>query len=200
MITKEKLMTELMTGQWPDPPQTALWRFVRWYSRRLFGKVLEPARVMAHQPKVLKTYLDLERNAQKWKRVDPQLKHLGVMAAAACVGCPWCMDFSYWASQQRGLPLEKARQVPAWRDATCFDSTERLVLEFAEALTATPSDAPPELVARLREHFDGAQVIESTAAIALENFRSRMNRGLGINTQGFSDACELPLRSARSVA
>src|SRR5918998_583836 len=104
-----------MTWQWPDPPRTGVWRFVRWYSRRLFGKVLEPARVMAHQPKVLKTYLDLERSAQKWKRVDPQLKHLAVMAAAATVGCPWCMDFSYWASGERGLPLEKARAVPRWR-------------------------------------------------------------------------------------
>jgi alkylhydroperoxidase family enzyme len=166
----------------------------------LFGKVLEPARVMAHQPKVLKTYLDLERSVQRWKRVDPQLKHLGVMAAAATVGCPWCMDFSYWASEQRGLPFEKARQVPQWREARCFSAVERVVLEFAEAMSSTPSDVSLDLMARLREHFDDAQVVELTAAIALENFRSRMNRGLGVVSQGFSDACEVPLLQARSAA
>lgn len=186
--------------QWPDPPKSRFWRFVRWYSRRLFGKVLEPARVMAHQPKVLRTYLDLERSAQKWNRVDPDVKHLGVMAAAATVGCPWCMDFSYWASAQRGLSLEKARQVPQWREARCFSPAERAVLEFAESMTATPSDVPPDVMARLREHFDDPQVVELAATIALENFRSRMNRGLGVQAQGFSDACEVPLTPARSAA
>ncbi|MBI3628288.1 MAG: carboxymuconolactone decarboxylase family protein, partial [Candidatus Rokubacteria bacterium] len=42
-----------------------------------------------------------------------------------------------------------------------------------------------ELFARVRAHFGEAQVVELTAAIALENFRSKFNTALGIEAQGF---------------
>ncbi len=180
-----------MERTWSEPPRTGLWRAVRWYSMRKFGAVLEPARVMAHQPRVLKAYLDYERAAQKWDRVDPGLKHLAVMAAAATVGCGWCMDFSYWASDQRGVPLEKARALSRWRHADCFSELERLVIEYAEAMSSAPAVVDDGLVERLAGHLDEGQLVELTAAIALENLRSRTNRAFGLASQGFSDRCEL---------
>jgi len=42
-----------------------------------------------------------------------------------------------------------------------------------------------ELFARVRKHFSEAQVVELTAAVALENFRSKFNVALGIEAQGF---------------
>ena len=181
-----------MERAWPEPPRTPLWRAVQWYSKRRFGTVLEPARVMAHQPKVLKAYLDYERAAQRWDRVEPGLKHLAVMAAAAKVGCGWCMDFSYWASAERGVPVEKARALTRWREATCFSELERSVIEYAEAMSSTPAVVGDHLVERLSQHLDHGQLVELTAAIALENLRSRTNRAYGLVGQGFSERCEVP--------
>jgi alkylhydroperoxidase family enzyme len=42
-----------------------------------------------------------------------------------------------------------------------------------------------ELFARVRKHFSEAQVVELTAAVALENFRSKFNVALGVEAQGF---------------
>ena len=42
-----------------------------------------------------------------------------------------------------------------------------------------------DLFARVRAHFSEAQVVELTAAVALENFRSKFNVALGIDAQGF---------------
>jgi len=42
-----------------------------------------------------------------------------------------------------------------------------------------------QLFARLRGHFDEAQIVELTAAVALENFRSKFNVPLQIESQGF---------------
>jgi alkylhydroperoxidase family enzyme len=42
-----------------------------------------------------------------------------------------------------------------------------------------------DLFGRLRGFFDEAQVVELTAAVALENFRSKLNVPLGIEAQGF---------------
>jgi alkylhydroperoxidase family enzyme len=48
---------------------------------------------------------------------------------------------------------------------------------------------------RLREHFDEAQVVELTAWVALENYRSRVNAGLGLRSQGFAASCTVPAAS-----
>jgi alkylhydroperoxidase family enzyme len=45
-----------------------------------------------------------------------------------------------------------------------------------------PTDA---LFAALRQHFSEPEIVELTAAVALENFRSKFNVALGIEAQGF---------------
>jgi alkylhydroperoxidase family enzyme len=66
---------------------------------------------------------------------------------------------------------------------------ERTALEYAEAMTITGQRVSDELFARIRSFFDEAQIVELTAAVALENFRSKFNVPLGIESQGF---CLLP--------
>jgi alkylhydroperoxidase family enzyme len=68
---------------------------------------------------------------------------------------------------------------------------ERVALEYAERMTVTGQRVDDELFGRLKEHYTEAQVVELTAAIALENFRSKLNPALGVQSQGF---CLLPTR------
>ena len=65
----------------------------------------------------------------------------------------------------------------------------KIALEYAEAMTITGQRVSDELFARIRSLFDEAQIVELTAAVALENFRSKFNVPLGIESQGF---CLLP--------
>ena len=73
-----------------------------------------------------------------------------------------------------------------------FDERERIVLEYAEAATESPARVPDELAARLHAHFDEAEIVELAAWVALENFRSRFNAGLGLRSQGFAERCAVP--------
>ncbi len=86
---------------------------------------------------------------------------------------------------QAGAGEEKIRQVPAWRASRLFSDTERAALEYAEQVTITGEKVSDELWARLRRHFSEAQMVELTAAVALENFRSKFNVPLGVESQGF---------------
>jgi alkylhydroperoxidase family enzyme len=43
-------------------------------------------------------------------------------------------------------------------------------------MSVSPVDVSDELFARLRRHYDDAQLVELAATIALENFRARFNR------------------------
>ncbi len=84
-----------------------------------------------------------------------------------------------------GASVEKIAQVESAATSPLFDERERVALEYAETLTITGRRVGDELFARVRAHFGEAQVVELTAAIALENFRSKFNTALGIVAQGF---------------
>jgi alkylhydroperoxidase family enzyme len=86
---------------------------------------------------------------------------------------------------QTGAGEEKIRQVPTWRESRLFSDMERAALEYAERMTITGERVTDELWTRLRGHFSEAQIVELTAAVALENFRSKFNVPLGVESQGF---------------
>jgi alkylhydroperoxidase family enzyme len=86
---------------------------------------------------------------------------------------------------QAGASDEKIRQVPTWRESSLFAPRERDALEYAEKMTITGEKVTAELWARLGAHFTEAQLVELTAAVALENFRSKFNVPLGVEAQGF---------------
>jgi alkylhydroperoxidase family enzyme len=89
--------------------------------------------------------------------------------------------------------LDKVAEVPAWRDSKLFNEQERVALEYAERVTYTDREVDDAFFAELKKHFTEAQIVELTAAVAFENFRSKFNPSLGVEAQGF---CLVPKRSA----
>jgi AhpD family alkylhydroperoxidase len=176
-----------------DPPRTPLYRLAAWYARRTYGVMPDPLAAMAHHPRVLVTDARFETSLARWKRLDPTLKALAEMAAAASIGCTWCIDFGYWISTRRGIDPVKLREVPRWRDSDVYTDLERQVLAYAEAATSTPPAVTDEMVAELRRSLDDAALVELTMMIAVENVRSRFNSALGLTSQGFRDRCEPPV-------
>lgn len=71
--------------------------------------------------------------------------------------------------------------------ATVFDDRELAVLHYADAMTATPVVVPDSVFEALRAHFDEAQLVELTSAIAWENYRARFDHAFGIESEGFND-------------
>jgi len=86
---------------------------------------------------------------------------------------------------QAGATDDKIRQVPTWRESDLFSAMEKDALEYAEKMTITGEKVTDDLWGRLRGHFTDAQLVELTAAIAVENFRSKFNVPLGVEAQGF---------------
>jgi alkylhydroperoxidase family enzyme len=87
--------------------------------------------------------------------------------------------------------MDKLAVVTEWRDSKLFSEAERLALEYAERITYTDQRVDDALVDKLKKHYSDAQIVELTAAIAMENFRSKFNPPLGIEAQGF---CMVPKR------
>ena len=72
-----------------------------------------------------------------------------------------------------------------FRESELFTPAEKVALEVAEAMTETPQQVTDDLFHRLQEHYSDAEIVEMSAVIALENFRSRFNRCGAIEAHGF---------------
>lgn len=169
---------------------------MNWFTQRAYGTVMEPALGLAHNRKVLLSSMRFQRSVEKWDAADDSLKHLATLAAAATVGCSWCLDFGYWVSHNKGVDPAKLQAITAWRTSDVYTDLERRVIEYAEAMSTTPLTVTDQMVAGLRERMSDAAVVEVTAAIALENSYSRTNAALGFTSQGFMEQCDL--RPARA--
>lgn len=184
-----------------DHETTPLYRLVQWYSKRHYGAMLDPGKALWHNRRVLWAELRFEQAIAKFDTLDPVLKHLAVMAAAARIGCSWCLDFGYWEASRLGIPAEKVRAVPSWRDhRQLFSETEQAVLAYAEAMCETEPTVTDDLAAQVRARLGDAAFVELTVMVGVENLRSRVNSALGLRSQGFADHCEVPEVAIPAVA
>jgi alkylhydroperoxidase family enzyme len=173
-------------------PRGLLRRYAWRYSRKKLGHVVDPVRALAHHGGVLASNGLLEMAVERsWRQLDPQLRWLAIQAASGAVGCSWCIDYGYYEAAQSGIDPVKVRSVPRWRESSVYTDRERIVLEYAEAASATPVVIGDDLVERLHAVFDDTQIVELAGWVALENYRSRINAGLGLRSQGFAESCDV---------
>jgi alkylhydroperoxidase family enzyme len=164
------------------------------------GAVPEPVEVLWHSPTLATANLEFSAKVAEWDAADESLKTFAHMVVATQVGCSWCLDINYFQAQNQNLDLTKASQVPRWRESEVFTPLERDVLEYAEAMTNTPPTVTDELSASLLERLGPAALVELTVFIAFANMATRSNTAHGITSQGFSDACEIPLAARPEVS
>ena len=162
-------------------------------ARRMWGEVPDNARVLWHHKPVMRAVFGFEQKVARWSALDPHLKAYAEMASAGVIGCSWCLDFGYFMAHNEGLDLAKIREVPRWRESEVFTPLERDVLEYAEAMSFTPPTVTDWMVDKLLDQLGAPAVVELTQMVALENMRSRFNSAAGLQSQGYSEVCELPL-------
>jgi alkylhydroperoxidase family enzyme len=101
------------------------------------------------------------------------------------------VDINTASGQAAGIPDEKFVHLADYATHSAFTALERLVLTYADGMTIAGQDISDDLFARLQRHFSETALVELTAHVAFENFRSRFNHTLRIEAQGF---CRLPAR------
>ena len=175
-----------------EHPGSLLARTLNFWTRKQYGQEMEPMLAMLHNRRVTLSVARFERGVAKWSKLGDDLTELASLAVASHIGCSWCMDFGYYLSRTNGMPVAKLEHVLEWRSSDVYTPLERKVLEYAEAMTATPPEVTDEMVAGLRADLDDAQLVELTEIISVENLRSRTNSALGLTSQGFKAQCDLP--------
>ncbi|MBV8692127.1 MAG: carboxymuconolactone decarboxylase family protein [Actinobacteria bacterium] len=182
------------TPRIPKAQLTGVYGFlVKRFSKKMFGEVPEPAELFWHNRPVLTTTMRFGQKVQKWNALDPNLASFAHMAVASFVGCSWCLDLNYFHMHNEGLDETKASEIPRWHESSVFTPLERDVLEYAEAMSDTPPRVTDDLFARLLERLGAAAMVELTSLVGFANMTTRGNVAMGIESQGFSKVCTLPL-------
>jgi AhpD family alkylhydroperoxidase len=161
--------------------------------RRQFGAVPEAVTVLWHNRPVLFATARFGRQVSTWHRLDRNLQTYAHMVVASLVGCSWCLDFTYSMAHVEGLDEAKASEVPRWRESTVFTPLERDVMEYAEAMSETPPRVTDDVSERLLRELGAPALVELAAIVGFANSTTRANIALGIESEGFSTACTVPL-------
>ena len=120
--------------------------------------------------------------------VPARLRALASVRVSQIVDCAFCVDLNAALFLRDGDASELA-DLPGWRDAARYTDTERLVLEYAEAMSATPPRVTDGLMSRLKAVFAPSAIVELTAVVAMQNMSARFNNALDARAHGF---CLLP--------
>jgi AhpD family alkylhydroperoxidase len=156
--------------------------------------MLEPLRMYAHIPRLLNAYGRLEQAESKLDVLTPRQRALAELKAATTVRCEYCIDLGSQIARRWGITDEELLALANHRSAPCFSDVDKLILQYATAISRTPVEVTDELFDALRAHFDTAQLVGLTHVITLGNLRARFNIALDIGSSGFSGdrVCALP--------
>jgi AhpD family alkylhydroperoxidase len=161
-----------------------------WSQKRRYGEVLVPGLLWGRSPllfmavAILYGVLDRRRSP-----IDRVLRSLVTVRVSQINQCNFCVDLNSATLAQRAGSMEKVLALADWRGSPLFDERERVVLEYAEAMTDSRQQVTDELAERLKRHFDTDAIVELTGLVAFQNLSSKFNSALDVPAQGF---CQLP--------
>jgi alkylhydroperoxidase family enzyme len=99
------------------------------------------------------------------------------------------MDINAAVGGQRGLTRDQIEAALGMKDSAALTERERVALEYADRVSATPVDVPDDFYAKLQRLFSEREIVELTAHIAQENYNAKSNRPLRVDANNF---CETP--------
>ena len=96
------------------------------------------------------------------------------------------MDIRRAVGAKAGIPSAKLDDLLRYRQSDRFTARERAALEYAEAITRDDQEVTDACVARLREHFSEAEVVELTFIVGFQTFASKFAKAFRLVPQGFA--------------
>ncbi len=127
-------------------------RMAFWFTGRALGRLagrpahpdrmLEPLRVYAHLPGVLRGYAKLEQATAGTHRLDRRHQALAELKAATLTRCAYCIDLGSEVARRWGVTDEELLALARYQTSPVFSEVDKLVLRYAEGISRTPGGRP----------------------------------------------------------
>jgi alkylhydroperoxidase family enzyme len=96
------------------------------------------------------------------------------------------MDIRRAVGAKQGIPAQKLDALSRYATSDQFTTRERAALAYSEAIVREDREVTDACVARLREHFSEAEVVELTFIVGYQTFASKFAKAFRLAPQGFT--------------
>lgn len=175
-----------------ENPSNPLLKIAYWFSRKQFGKVMTPLKVIyARKFSLLRFAMKIAEFEEKQTDLPPDLRLLIKLAAATENGCTFCQDIALAQAVKGKLGTEKFVALVSQDEAkqAAFTEKERSVLAVIRQYAAERKVSDANF-AELKKHFDETQIVEILALNAFEQFYNALTIPLEIESDGLQKLAE----------
>ena len=170
-----------------EHPQRPMVRLAYAMTRRQFGKVLTPVKVVyARMPVAFGMFISKIARLDKKLQIPPELAMLVREQVARINVCEFCMDIGRAFAIKASMNEAKFDALADYQTSQMFSEAERATLDYVTELTRDKS-VNPETFARLARHFSERAICEIVWLVATEHVYNVTNIGLNIHSDMLCD-------------
>jgi len=138
-----------------------------WDKMTTYGAFENQAGVMAHRAPIFKHMWSLLVDLASEGVISKRHLELALVTVSLLNKCTYCVSHHAPKLAVQGVSEQGAERLLDYQDHPELDAVDRLVVEYAIAVTNNWNKTRDEVFTRLREHFSEAQIVELTWRIAL---------------------------------
>lgn len=160
-----------------------------WFSEKVTGRTMLPARILAWYPKAaigsgVMESLVAHEDGQMTRRMLKLIR----MAASYAAACPFCVDMNSYEHREVGITDDEAESLRGdFEKVGSFSEKERLAIAYTRLISQTPLKFHPDLVERVRSVFTEREFVILASTAAQVNYWARLIQALGIPPAEFGE-------------
>jgi len=160
-----------------------------WFSEKITGKTMLPARILAWYPKsAIGSGIMESLVAHEDGQMTQRMLKLIRMVASYAVACPFCVDMNSHEYRSVGITDEEAESLRGdFEHVDSFTEMEKLAIAYTRLISQTPLKFHPDMVDRVKSVFSEREFVILASTAAQVNYWARLIQALGIPPAGFGE-------------
>ena len=170
-----------------EQPDGLIKKLAYYFTRRQFGKVLTPLKVMfARLPLAFGQFVSKISQLDKKLQLPAETALLIREQVARINVCLFCMDIGRWFTVKASMDQAKFDALEHYATSPLFSEAERAALDYVTELTRDRKINPDTFV-RMSRHYSERAICEIVWPVASEHFYNMTNIGLNIHSDMLCD-------------
>jgi alkylhydroperoxidase family enzyme len=166
-----------------------------WISRKVTGRDLLPAKLLAWYPKAAISSGIMEALvAHRDGNLNERMLKLVRLQASFTVACPFCIDMNSYKYAKYGITADEISALQGQieiDEVRTFSRRENIAVKYAQLISLSPLSFPQSFIERLKANFTEREIVILASTAAQVNYWARLLQAWGLSPAGFSDRGEL---------
>jgi alkylhydroperoxidase family enzyme len=166
-----------------------------WISKKVTGRDLLPARILAWYPKAAIGSGALESLvAHHDGMIDERMLKIVRIQASYAAACTFCIDMNSFQYDETHITKDELMVLQGRKtqdEVQTFSEREKLAIQYAKLVSQTPLQFPRSFIEELKRCFNEREIVILASTAAQVNYWARLIQALGIPPAGFSNQCDL---------